>query len=465
MNKGTILLVDDDLKTAQMLLILLESDNYLVETACNVDEAIDKLSLSDHYDLILSDMKMPIKTGLDLLHYVKSNFPNIEVILMTAYTSVENAVNAMKMGAYDYFTKPLNDLKRYRMIIEKAIEKTRLNQEHQSLKNQLNQNYQLDNIIGKSVQMQKLFALVKKVSSSDAPILIYGESGTGKELVAKAIHFNSFRKKHPIIAIDCGSLPEHILESELFGHKKGAFTGAINDKKGLIHAADSGTLFLDEISNMTIEMQSKFLRALQEKEIRPIGDITPISVNIRLICASNQDLEELVHLNKFREDLYYRIKVVKIEIPPLRERLDDIPLLIDHFINKFTKSNQKIIHRIQPEALNLLLKHQWPGNIRELENVILYACTLCAAQEITPDDLPEEFLQKDALYEKKDTLFSLAQLNYKEAKNQFELQYINEILKKTKGHITQASSISKIARQNLQDKIKRYGINPKDFKK
>jgi two-component system NtrC family response regulator len=389
----TILIVDDEKHYRLVLSEVLQEEGYESFTAASGMEALDILK-SQIIDLVLTDVKMPGMSGIDLLENIKEIDPDLPVIIMTAFGSVEKAVEAMQKGAYTFILKPFEN-EALIAHIEKSISMYRIVQENTRLRNAVQTRYQFDNIIGKSKPMQKLYDIIRKVAPTNAAVLIEGESGTGKELVARSIHYNSRRKDGPLVAVNCAAFAESLLESELFGHEKGAFTGATALKKGRFELADKGTLFLDEIGELSMPLQVKLLRVLQEKTIERVGGTTPIPVDFRLIAATNKTLEDEVAENRFREDLYYRLNVVKAVIPPLRDRPEDIPLLINHFIEKFTRESDTAsqVKGISREAVRILCDHAWNGNVRELENVIERSVILSAGDIITPADLPPRIRQ------------------------------------------------------------------------
>ena len=390
-NKYKILLVDDENSLREMLSILLQREGYQVENAADGAAALT-LAQENNYDLIISDIQMPKMTGIDLLRQLREVENDVTVIMMTAFSSTEEAVAAMKLGAYDYITKPFkND--EIRLVIKNALEREQLQQENRQLKQQLGQRFSFKSLVGRSPVMSKLIALLERVAPSQVNVLITGESGTGKELVAKALHQNSTRKNQPFVPINCGAIPENLLESELFGHEKGAFTGADKRKEGLFESADNGTLFLDEIGELPMGMQVKLLRVLQEREFRRVGGTNNIPLNIRLVAATNQDLAERIKAGSFREDLFYRLHVVSVELPPLRIRYDDIPLLINKFYQRLTGKDEYLI---QKQALELLLNYDWPGNVRELENLVERCVVLGETDELTVECLPEQIRKKSS---------------------------------------------------------------------
>ena len=385
---STILVIDDEKSMRDFLAIMLKKEGYQVQLAENGKTALTAIS-RNVFDVIISDIRLPDIDGLELLKHCKKVSPDTDFILITAYASTETAVEAVKMGAADYIYKPF-DIDEMRIIIHRCISKKTLERENVYLKKTVERQFQFENILGHSPKMQNIFDLIRKISNTNSTILITGESGTGKTLVAKAIHYNSHRKDHSFISINCGAMPENLLESELFGHVKGAFTGAVQNKKGLFEAADKGTLLLDEIGEMTQSMQVKLLRALQEKSVRPVGGNDEIQVDVRVIAATNQDLQKAVAENKFREDLFYRVNVIPIRIPPLRDRKEDIHPLAEHFVKKYAQEMQKPIHRISVEAMNCLENYDWPGNVRELENAIERALALEMSDMIAVESLPEK---------------------------------------------------------------------------
>ena len=389
----TILIVDDEKNYPMILSELLEEEGYSTLRASSGMEALNILA-EERVDLVLTDVKMPGMSGIQLLEKIKDMHQDMPVIIMTAYGSVEKAVEAMHKGAYTFILKPF-DNQALIAHIAKAISVYRIVQENNMLREEISSRFSFDNIIGKSKAMQEIYRIIEKVAPTNANVLIEGESGTGKELVAKSIHYNSLRKTSPIIAVNCAAFAESLLEDELFGHEKGAFTGAHSMKKGRFEIADQGTLFLDEIGELPISLQVKLLRVLQEKTIERVGGTKMISVDFRLIAATNKNLEKEVKKGRFREDLFYRLNVVKVRLPSLKERTDDIPILIRHFINKFTHGSQAVGKEttISPEAVRILCDHKWKGNVRELENAIERSVIFCSGNTIEPSDLPDQLRQ------------------------------------------------------------------------
>jgi two-component system response regulator PilR (NtrC family) len=384
-----LLIVDDERSIGAVLEIAFRKQGHRVESAQSVAEARQKLQ-GKIYDLIISDIKMPQETGLDLLQYVRDTHPDTQVILLTGYGSLETAMQAVKMGAFDYIIKnPAQYLDELKIAVERAMETSRIKAENVSLKRELKKQKGIEGIVGQSPAIKELFEIILSIAPTQSTVLILGESGTGKELVANAVHQHSSRADAPFVSINCGAFQETLLESELFGYLKGAFTGANTNKKGLFEHASGGTVFLDEIGEMSLPMQVKLLRALQERKIRPVGGNNEIDIDVRVIAATNRDLRQMVEDKEFREDLYYRISVIPMDIPPLRRRPTDIPLLAFHFLEKFRKQMGKPVRGLSSEAIRYLEKYHWPGNVRELENAIERAVALEKSEEITPDSLPE----------------------------------------------------------------------------
>lgn len=453
LQKDTVLVVDDDHGHRTMLRTLLSGWGYEVHEATDGQEAIQAVH-SRAFDLILMDIRMIRVSGLEALSDIKAYNPAIPVIIMTAYGSVETAVEALKKGAYDYLTKPL-DFDELRLTMERAMEHCRLKKENRFLKNSLGEAFDRQNILGQSQAMVKLLETVYQVADSEATVLIAGESGTGKELIAGAIHFNSPRRDGPFVKINCAALTETLLESELFGHEKGAFTGAYRLKEGKFKQAEGGSLFLDEVSEMSLAMQVKLLRVLQEREVTRVGGEAVIRVDVRVLAATNRDLPEVIREGRFREDLYYRLNVVTLHVPPLRERREDIPLLAGQFLRRFAEKNQKEVKGFTPQAMDQLLKHGWQGNVRELMNVVERAVVLTRTEYVTPEDLmlqPGSFDRQEGT-EGSDTL-SQGQLPLEEV----EKAAILRMLDATKGNRSEAARRLGITRKTLRKKITKYGL-------
>jgi two-component system, NtrC family, response regulator PilR len=386
-SSAHLLIVDDETSLLEFLALLFTGEGYRVTTADSVTAARQRLSQGDSFDLVLCDLYMPDGSGLELLREVKEQQPRSSVIMMTAYTSTKSAIEAMRLGAYDYVSKPF-DVDELKVLVVKALENTRLVEENVWLRRELEQKYTFANIVGRSRPMQEVFSLIDRVARTSSTVLVEGESGTGKELIARAIHFAGPRSKHRFLSLNCGAMPETLLESELFGHERGAFTGAVKEKKGLFHEAHRGTLFLDEIGEMTPPMQVKLLRVLQQKLVRKVGGNEEEPVDVRIIAATNRDLTEMIAAGTFREDLYYRIHVIPVRLPPLRERREDIPLLVDHFVRKYSDEMGTAARRLSREALSCLESYRWPGNVRELENLVERTLALSASEVIDLADLP-----------------------------------------------------------------------------
>ena len=462
MDKGKILLVDDNLDFIESFKEILEEENYSVSITETPFKALELLKNED-FDLVISDMKMPKMDGYQFLKEVRKFNKTTSFIVLTGYGTIENAVKCMKEGAFHYLEKPIDFYNpSVWKIIDEAIQKSKLLKENQKLKEEIKKlTFKDFKIITNNDEMLALLEHVKKIAPLDITVLIQGESGVGKELFAKAIHRLSPRKDKPFIPINCANISKDIMEAEFFGYKKGAFTGASEDRKGIIEMADGGTLFLDEVGEMPLDIQGKFLRFLQSKEIRRIGSNKVIYVDVRIITATNKDLKQLIKEGKFREDLYYRIANFTIKIPPLRERKDDIPLLANYFVEKFNKLYGSNIKGISIDAMKLLLNYNWEGNVRQLENVIQRACILADGDIIEPSHLDMEIVLSS-----KEEDFPLV---YSEAKKiyteKFMRKYLKTILSITKGNITQASKLAGIERQSLQKLLKKYGIDAEEFRK
>jgi DNA-binding NtrC family response regulator len=445
-DKGhKILVVDDDLEMCGMLSDVLKEEGFSVTTTGDSLEA-SKLLKREEFDVLVTDLKMKGLRGLDLLERVGQVAPMTPVIIITAFGTIESAIKAMKMGAYDYITKPFQ-MDELVLTVRKALETRLLKKEVIRLRKEVESRYDFHQLIGKSPSMQKIYQLIERISDCSSNVLITGESGTGKELVAKALHYNGVRKGGHFVAINCAAIPETLLESELFGYKKGAFTHATSDKKGLIFEANEGTLFLDEIAEMPLTLQAKLLRVIEEREVRPLGDTNSYSVDVRIISTTNRDIESLIQQGRFREDLYYRLKVIDIEMPPLRERREDVPLLIQHFITKFSSEFKKNVSGVSEPGLRLLLNYSWPGNVRELENVIQRAITLSQHEMIRPEDLPPSMLQET----EKNTLEKGVREKY--TIDQLEKEYIRCILIEVGGNKSKAAEILGLDRKTLYRKL------------
>ncbi|HET8797858.1 MAG TPA: sigma-54 dependent transcriptional regulator, partial [Thermoanaerobaculia bacterium] len=383
-----ILIVDDEEVLRDVLEVVLRREGFDVVTAASGEEALSILDSTEEVDLVILDVMLPGISGIDTLRAMRIANPNLPVIVITASSSIDGAIEAMKQGAFHYIPKPFKN-EEVVLTVNKALEQRRLAHENERLKSELSEKYAYSNIIGKSETMRKVFDLIRLAAPSRSNILIIGESGTGKELVAKAIHHASPRARNAFVTVNSGSLPPELLESSLFGHMKGAFTGAIATKRGLFEVADGGSIFLDEIGNINLETQAKLLRVIQEKEFMRLGSVETIKVDVRIIAATNADLQKLMAEQRFREDLYYRLNVITVQLPPLRRRREDIPLLIQHFLQKYSEENKRRVREVTPDAMRILMDHSWPGNVRELENTIERAVVLCTAERITPELLPD----------------------------------------------------------------------------
>lgn len=458
-----ILVVDDELNIRRILAALLKREGYKVRTASDGAEAMAELKLRP-YSVVVTDLKMPRVDGMKLLNHVGEYYPDIPVIVITAHGTIGGAVDALKKGAFDYVTKPFEQ-EEIRATVAKATRTLELNRENSRAEASQDTPKSQFGIIGTSAPLQKIFRILSRVADQPSTVLITGESGTGKELIARALHTHSSRSKEPFIRINCAAIPHNLIESELFGHEKGAFTGAESSKPGRFELADGGTLFLDEIGEVPIEMQVKLLRALQESEFERVGGIKTIKVNVRLVAATNQNLQEAIKEGSFREDLYYRLNVVPIRLPPLRDRTEDIPPLVQHFIRKYNERLHGDIQGMEDEAIRALQSYRWPGNIRELENLIERMILFADGDHICAEDLPEE-IQANAPSSNAgpippihlpagDTGLKEA---IKETVHHLEKQYIVQALEKTNQNVTQAAKLLKISRKSLQNKMKEFGL-------
>lgn len=468
--KPKILIVDDEVRMQRLFEINL-SPKYQVSTCGDGLEALELLKTKD-FHLLITDLKMPRMNGLTLLQEVRRLQPALPVIITTAYGTIESAVQAMKEGALDYILKPIK-MEEMELLIEKTLSISRLRDENRELRQELQAIFGHENIIGQHPAMQKVIQLIHQVAQTKATVLIQGESGTGKELVARAIHYESDRSSKPFVVINCAAIPANLLESELFGHEKGAFTGAVRTKKGRLELADKGTLFLDEIGEMPKELQVKILRVLEEQKFQRVGGTEDIEVDNRIIAASNKDLKQAVEADAFRDDLYYRLNVITIFIPPLRERKEDIPLLVDHFLKKHRGICKKELGGLSPRALQALMDYSWPGNVRELENVLLRGMVLCRGDFIDVEDLPEELTQKGPSGKEQERtipadrqeLIQMKKEAQQRIKEEIEKNFIIEALRRGKGNIQRSAALVNMDRRQFQNLIKKYGISKYDFEK
>jgi len=463
--KGSIVVVEDEENMCKILTKILNLDGYHVTTFVDPIKALEYITTYAP-DIVITDIKMPKLSGMEVLKRVKQASQNIGVIVITAYATIEGAIDAMKAGAFHYVTKPFKT-DELLMTLQKAIEHKRLLDENVIFTEHVRREFAGINIIAESPAMQNIKALIEKIAPTDSAVLIRGESGTGKELVAKAIHNASHRRLKRFVPINCPTIPETLMESELFGHEKGAFTGATQTKHGLIELAHGGTLFLDEIGDLPLHLQAKLLRVLQEREIQRVGGLKQISVDIRLLAATNHDLEKAIEHGKFRSDLFYRLNVININIPPLRERWEDIEPLVEYFVTKFSKQMRKPKMHILPEAMNLLTRYPWPGNVRELENILERLSVLVEKQSIGAEDIPADLqpLTKELPMAPPSIREPVPSIEYKSARQQFETEYITELLRQAEGNITEAARISGMSRRNLYEKIEKLGLDLEQFKK
>ena len=450
-NAGRILVVEDDREMARFLEQILSEEGYTVDLAQDGPAALERVSQC-HFDLIISDLMMPRMKGTDLIRQLKENHSEVPVLVITAFGTIESAVEAMKAGALHYITKPFRT-DDFLIHVERALENLRLHNELNRLRTEIHGRYRFENLIGQSDKMQKVFDVVARVSDLPTNVLILGESGTGKEMIARAIHLHGPRAQAPFIAVNCAAIPETLLESELFGYVRGAFTDARRDRIGLFQEASGGVLFLDEISELSLALQAKLLRILEDKEVRPLGSNKTIKVDVQLLSASNRDLAQLIQEGAFRQDLYYRLNVIRLELPPLRDRPEDIPLLADHFLEKFAKTSKRPVSGIDKDALTALMRYHWPGNVRELEHVLERAVLLGNRSMIGLEDLPASCVSVDA---------QNARLNAAMTKaytlRELEREYIQRVVEDVKGNKTEAAKILGVDRTTLYRKLEDYKI-------
>jgi DNA-binding NtrC family response regulator len=461
-----ILVIDDEMIVCESCKRILEEDGYEVETALSGREAFDKMKESP-FDIIITDLKMPEIDGMEVLRTFRKEYPDAIVIMITGFSTVETAVEAMKLGAFDYIPKPFTP-DEVSIVVKKAIEKKNLVLENIYLRQELQEKYGFHNIVGKSKNMQEIYRIIAKVAMTDSTVLIYGQSGTGKEIIARAIHFNSPRREKQFVPVDCAVLSENLLESELFGHVRGSFTGAISTKPGLFEVADGGTVFLDEVGNISLAIQAKLLRVLQEREFTPVGGTKTKKVDIRLIAATNKDLEKLIKEETFREDLYYRLNIVPIYLPPLKERQDDIPLLSVHFLKKYAEEMGKTVKGFTPEAMERLMRYPWPGNVRELENVIERTIVMIENDEMVRVEhliLPGQ-QEKQELREH----IPMTSEELKEIKKQIRERAVEEVekafvlsaLERHNWNVTRAAEEVGMLRPNFQALMRKYNLRVRE---
>lgn len=462
MSEAKVLVIDDESIVCHSCRRILEKVGHKVETSTTSEGALKKLE-KVRFDVAIVDLKMPGIDGMEILRRIKQKYPETSVIMITGYSTVETAVKAMKMGAFDYVSKPFTP-DELQIIVKKALDKKRLLFENRYLREQLQKKHRFGSIIGKSEKMQEVYQTVEKVAPTDSTVLICGESGTGKELVAKAIHYNSPRKDKSFISVDCGALSENLLESELFGHIKGSFTDARVTKPGLFEIANGGTFFLDEVATISLSIQAKLLRVLQEREFKPVGGTKWRKIDIRLIAATNRDLKKLIEKGSFREDLFYRLNILPIFLPPLRERREDIPLLVVHFLKKYNRERGGNVENISPEAMDFLMSYSWPGNVRELENVIERVVVMSEETTIKPQHLPLNIRGEDRDFEVRKIPETWEQV--KEVKKQvrkkvltkIEKSFIIEALKRNDFNVTKSAEGVGMRRQNFQALMRKHNI-------
>jgi len=459
-GRARILVVDDEASIREFLQIMLKREKMDVDLAENGRVAWDKLA-NEQYDLIISDIQMPEMSGIDLLKKVKEKDPATPVLMITAFGSTETAVEAMKLGAFDYLTKPfkIDDVK---LRIEKALENKSLVQDNIRLRKEVGEKYQFSNIIGQAPSMMRIYEMIRRVGPTPSNILVTGESGTGKELVAKALHYNSSLAEGPFVSVNCGAIPENLMESEMFGHKKGSFTGAVADKKGYFEIADGGTLFLDEIGELPLQLQASLLRALGEGVFYPVGASEPVTTSVRVVAATNRVLEEEIVKGSFREDLYFRLNVIHIKVPALRERKEDISVLVEHFVEKFSKRFGKDVRSVSKDTLDLMGAYNWPGNVRELENVIERMMALESGDSLLPEGLPD-FI-REPLKPKFDSLSETLSWNASGVKlddilSSVEREYLLKALHQTGGTKRDAARLLSISMRSLRYRLEKFNLD------
>ena len=454
-----ILIVDDEEVLRDVLEVVLRREGFDIVAAASGEEALSILDSTEEVDLMILDVMLPGISGIDTLRAVRISNPNLPVIVITAFSSIDGAIEAMKHGAFHYIPKPFKN-EEVVMTVNKALEQRRLSTENERLKSELSEKYSYANIIGKSESMRKIFDLIKQAAPSRSNILIFGESGTGKELVAKAIHHASPRARLAFVTVNSGSLPPELLESSLFGHMKGAFTGAIATKRGLFEVADGGSIFLDEIGNINLETQAKLLRVIQEKEFMRLGSVETVKVDVRIIAATNADLQKLMADQRFREDLFYRLNVITITLPPLRRRREDIPLLVQHFLAKYSEENKRRVKEVTADAMRLIMEHSWPGNVRELENTIERAVVLCTGDRVTPELLPD-YLRYPVRTDQPAMVVPAEGISLKDAVSNYERTMILQSLELANGVQKRAAELLQLKPSTLNEMMKRLGIHAK----
>lgn len=458
--RPTILIVDDEPSIREFLQIMLKREKMLVETAENGAKGWEKFQ-SHEFDLVISDIQMPEMTGIELLSKIKGQDPNALVLMITAFGSTETAVEAMKLGAFDYLTKPfkIDDVK---VRIQKALENRVLVQDNVRMRRELGSVYSFSNIVGSAPSMLKVFEMIRRVSPTNSNVLVTGESGTGKELVAKAIHYNGPLESGPFVSVNCGAIPENLIESEMFGHKKGSFTGAVSDKRGFFEAAHGGTLFLDEVGEMPMPLQTSLLRAIAEGQFYPVGGTDPVKADVRIIAATHRNLEEEVQKKSFREDLYFRLNVINIRVPSLRERVEDIPMLVSFFVNQFAEKFGKSTRGVSSETLKLMQAYRWPGNVRELENVIERMMALESGDSLLPEGLPDSI--REPLKPKIESLgskltWNAAGVDLDSLLSSVEREFILKALEQSKGVKKDAAKLLGITLRSIRYRLEKLGMD------
>lgn len=457
-GNASILVIDDVLAVRQSLQEILGAEGYEVETAPDGESGLQRVK-DQPFDLVLTDLALPGLGGMDILKYLVRHQPDCSCIIITGYGTIQNSVTAMRLGAFDYLCKPV-DPQELRLVVARALEHRRLKRENLQLKKQLHKRYGFANIVGNSEAIIQVFELIKKVADTDSTVLILGESGTGKELINRAIHYNSMRREGPLIPVNCAAIPEELLESELFGHERGAFTHAIRTRLGRFEQASGGTIFLDEIADMSPSLQVKILRVLQDRSFERIGGVKTIKVDIRVIAATNQDLEEMVRKGRFREDLYYRLNVIPIRVPPLRDRAGDIPLLVQHFLHEFSRKKKKPNKHLSAGTMDLLQRYAWPGNVRELENLVERLVILSEGEEIQVSELPERFRKTTNATQAKPQEIPDHGIHLTAAVQEFERNLILKALDKSNWVKSRAAQLLNLNRTTLLEKMKKQKILP-----
>jgi DNA-binding NtrC family response regulator len=459
LKSSRILIVDDESSIRMALFRALEKKGHHILTASSLTEAETLAGAEQALDMLLVDVRLPDGNGMELMERIQKNHPDCQAVVLTGFGTIQNAVEATKRGAFHYITKPFN-IDELLTLVDKALEHKILSTENKVLRSQLQEKYRFDNIIGNSPEITAVFDLIERVADSDSTILITGESGTGKELVAKAIHYNSRRAEKLMVPVNCGAIPENLLESELFGHVKGAFTGALTSRAGRFEVANSGTIFLDEIGDMSPSLQVKILRVLQERKFEPVGSAKTTEVDVRVIAATHKDLDVAVLQKTFREDLFYRLNVIPIRIPALRDRRSDIPLLIHHFLKHFNQTKHRDIQGFSPDSMELLTTYNWPGNVRELENLIERLVIIKGNGLIEMRDLPERYLQRGVPNSTEKLVVPTKGLDFNSAVDNFENALIMQALERTGWNRNKAASLLNLNRTTLVEKIKKKGLTP-----